>query len=119
MAYITNIVVDQGTSFLEDFFVATGEDMPLDLTGYVARLHVRDTFDTKNTRLNLTGESGKLVIDPIAGKVTIKLSPADTTAVKVVGDKLKCVYDLEVESPAGEVFRVAQGSFTITREVTR
>lgn len=119
MAYTKNITVDQGTTFIEDFIISTGVDAVLDLTGFVARMQVRDTSDTTTTRLNLNTENGKLLIVPLSGKVSIRLAPPDTSSIKFTGDKLKCVYDLEIEDSAGTVTRVVQGSITFVREITR
>ena len=119
MAITKAITVDQGTTFEEDFLVHVGVNFPLDLTGYKARMQVRDDFDTNTTRLNLSNTTGKLIILPVNGKVTISLVPSDTSGIKFAGPKYKGIYDLEIESPQGDVIRVAQGSFTLLREVTR
>lgn len=119
MAIQKNISVDQGTSFVEDVIIESGPNIPFDLSNHKARLQVRDDYDSTGTRLNLSSDNGKLLIAPESGKVTIKLAPADSTGVKFTGSKLKCVYDLEIESQAGEVIRVTQGTFTFNREVTK
>ena len=93
------------------------------LTGYDARLQVRKAYGASSTEINCTLANSKLVLTNAAGGVlTLELSPSDTSSIRFASandDTLECVYDLELVSPSGRVYKPARGTFTIKREVTR
>lgn len=83
-----------------------------DLTGYTARMSVRDKVG--GTLLyDMTIGSG-LSIDTSSRRLTI-VFPADDTATFTWSFG---VYDLELESPSGEVTTILQGSVSVQKEVT-
>ena len=86
---------------------------PHDLTGYEARMTIRDKIG--GTALDtLTDVNGKLVISTTDHYVKI-LIDATTTALYTWTSG---VYDLEVESPTGEVTQLLYGKVKVTKEVT-
>ena len=86
----------------------------VNLTGYSARMQVRETLSSGSTLVSLaTGGSGMTVNS--AGVITMNISAA-TTAGLPIGTH---VYDLEIESSSGEVTRLLEGKFKVTGEVTR
>ena len=54
------------------------------------------------------------MIDGLTGRVDIFMRPSDTA---VLTDK-NYVYDLELESPQGEVTKVVSGKITVRAEIT-
>lgn len=118
MAEQRDLTVDQGTNWNPSFILRNADKSPFNLTGYVARMKVRPTYDS-DAVLDMSTTNGKLTITAAQGRIRINLLPADTSAIDFTGESLECVYDLEVQSSTGIVTRVAYGSFSIRREVTR
>lgn len=118
MAELRDITMDQGSTFNPVFILRNPDKSLFNLTGYTARMQVRQTYDS-DAILSLSTTNGQLQLTPTHGRVRLNLVPADTTPLSFTGEAFEGIYDLELESPAGVVTRVAQGSFTINREVTR
>ncbi len=118
-----NINIDQGSTLNFQFNLQDPAGDPYNLTGYEARLQVRRSFGATAVEINCTLQNGKLVLTNAAeGALTLVLAPSDTSSIRFNNkedDTLDCVYDLEVQSPSGRVYKPAKGSFTISREVTR
>lgn len=108
-----NIVIEQGTTFNMDFTIKTGTT-PWDLTSYSARMQVRTSSGAANTLLSLTNGAG-ITLGGSAGTVAVSVSAAATAAI-VAG---RYVYDLEIESAGGQVWRIIEGKATVKAEVTR
>ena len=130
MAITKNISVDQGSNFTDTLSIevltnpalpegVSNPYIPLNLTNYTARMQVRSSYDSSVVVLSATTSNGRLVIDAANGKITLKLLPADTSALIFKGETADYVYDEEIEDNLGNVLRVVQGAFSISREVTR
>lgn len=115
MADTYDIVIKQGATLR--FTVTYKIDgVPVDMTGFSARMQLRPAYDSKLLVANLTSdEDGGLTIDAEEGRVNV-LIPAEKTANITTPEG---VYDLEVVNPSGEVIRLLPGKFTLSREVTR
>jgi len=87
----------------------------IDLTGCTARMHVRTRLGDPLPFLILTTENGRIALGGVTGTVDLFISDADTTAIQQNGG----VYDLEIQHPNGDVTRLAEGSVTVSKEVTR
>jgi hypothetical protein len=88
---------------------------PVDLTGYMARLQVRETVGSPTTLLDLSTSSGGISIDGPAGSLTLLLSDEATAALTWRHG----VFDLEITSPGGDTTRLLKGEITVDPEVTR
>lgn len=109
-----NITVDQGTDWSETYTVKNSNDTPVNLTGYTARMHVRRDYDATTTLVELTTQNGRIVLGGTAGTITLSLSAAVTAGIARSG-----VYDIELVSAGGLVYRPLRGDFVLRREVTR
>ena len=88
---------------------------PVDMTGWTGRLQARASIgDANPPLLDLTTANGGVVVNPL-GLVEVIIPAADTAAVVWT----TAVYDLEVESPAGDVYRLVEGELKVSPEVTR
>jgi hypothetical protein len=108
-----NIVIEQGATFNMDFTIKTGTT-PWDLTSYTARMQMRTAVGASSTLLSLTNGNG-ITLGGAAGTVSVSVSAAATAAITAG----RYVYDLEVQSAAGQVWRVIEGKATVSAEVTR
>jgi hypothetical protein len=120
MSNIVNLSMDQGSSFTYTFTLANPDNSPFSVVGFDARLQVRASYGSTSTLINCTLANGKLTLGSAA--VTLVLAPDDTASIRFASkddDSLEGVYDLEIVSPIGKVYKPAKGTFTLAREVTR
>ncbi len=109
------LTLEQGEDFdLE--LTYSDDDGPIDLTGYTARMQVRETIDSPTPLAEFNTDGGGYVtIDGPPGKIFVSV-PADTTSAWTWHYG---VYSLEIYSPTGKKKRLLKGSFTMDREVVR
>jgi hypothetical protein len=108
-----SITYPQGSTLKYQLTYMIGR-FPVNLTGYSARLQVRETHRSPNTLVSLTTENG-ITLGDKQGTIQIVI-PADVTTYF---HPTNYVYDLELVSPGGEVTRILEGTFKVTPEVTR
>ena len=108
MAGITNIVIDQGTTFDLTINVTADDGSPTDLTDYTISSQIRKSYYTSTYTAFTTGKVN------LTGEITLSLTPAQTSALKAG----RYVYDVEMAS-SDETVRVIEGIVTVTPEVTR
>jgi uncharacterized protein YwbE len=116
-AKVVNFTIEQGATF-EHQVLWREEDTttPVSLTGYTARMHIREKLSSTEIMLALTSEpDGGITLGGLAGTVDIFITDDQTAALTRGG-----VYDLEVErSSDGYVVRLIQGTISLSKEVTR
>jgi len=105
-----NFILEQGATFNRQLTVQENNSA-LDLTGYTARAQMRSTHDSDSIALSFT----VTVSDATNGILTM-LASATSTASLTPG---QYVYDVEIESSAGSVTRLLQGTVTVNPEVTK
>ena len=111
-----DIYIEQGATFRKTLTWKTGSPaMPVDLTGYSARLQVRAKIDDAEPLLSLTTENGGITLGTTDGTIALYLSATDSAAI----DWKKGLYDLELTAPNGDVTRLVAGSVEVSFEVTR
>ena len=89
--------------------------VPMDFTGCSARMQVRSDYG-EPILLELTTESGGIVLGGPAGTIDLWIGATDTAAITWT----EGVFDIEVQYAAGpdHVDRLIQGSITVSPEVT-
>ena len=110
MAIVSNLTVDQGSTFSASIDITDTEDNILVLTGYTVAGQIRKTYDS-STAVSFAAS----VSNAANGEVTISLTPAQTNAL-VAG---RYVYDVEITSAGGTVTRVIEGQLEVTPGVTQ
>jgi hypothetical protein len=88
---------------------------PQDLTGFTARMQIRDSVGAAAALLELTTSNSRIALDNTAKTITLTISATDTAAITWT----RGVYDLELVSAGGVVYRVSQGNVFVNRETTR
>ena len=109
MAVVTNLVLDQGTTFSVTIGYNDASGNPVDLTGYTARSQMRKSYYSANAT-SFTAN----ISDAINGEITLSLTSAQTANVKAG----RYLYDLEIVESAN-VIRVVEGIVTVMPEITR
>lgn len=113
-----NTTIDKGATFSLTVTYKDAAGDPVNLTGWTARMQIRETPSSASTLLTSTGGSPTIAISNTnfaTGVISITISAANTANIAVP----VAYYDIEVESGAGLVRRVLQGRLAISPEVTR
>jgi|TARA_R110000744_G_scaffold135750_4_gene245272 hypothetical protein len=108
MAVMTNIVLDQGTTFNMTVNLTNDDLSAKDLTYYTVTSQMRKSYDATTATSFTTAK-----VDA-TGVVTLSLTATETAAVKAG----RYVYDVEIASST-ETLRVLEGLVTVTPNVTR
>jgi hypothetical protein len=109
-----NFYVYRGATFSEQIEWKDESGTPVNLTGFTARLHMRETLEAADPFLTLTTENGGITLGGLAGTIQLLASATQTTAISATSG----VYDLELVSGAN-VTRLLEGLVIISPEVTR
>ena len=107
-----NMICPQGATFSKRL-TWTIEDVPVDLTGYTARMQARDKYGSSCIVVDITTENGGISLDD-EGNIDLLIDSEDTESI-IAKDY---VYDLELDS-GSQVYRVIEGKFIVTPEVTK
>lgn len=110
-----NFTLEQGTTFRREFIYKDKVGAVVNLTGYSARMQIRQYKDSGEVLVNATTANAKLTITPLDGKISLILQPADTDEITFYDG----VYDLEIVASDGTVTRLVEGTVTFNRQVTR
>lgn len=108
-----NMICPQGATFSK-VLTYTIDSEPVNLTGYTARMQVREKHISKTAIVNITTENGGIELGGEQGTITLFIAD-EVTQLFVAKDY---VYDLELLS-GGSVYRLIEGKFIVTPEVTR
>lgn len=123
-----NFTCEQGATFDRTITYRDGSGAVIDLTGYAARMHVReytggdlvvalysDVSQGASNGYAILNGSSELMSDGANGNIRLLISAANTA--NLITGSLK--YDLEIESPSGVVDRLIEGKFNVVPEITR
>jgi hypothetical protein len=106
-----DIVIEQGATFGLQLTLRLNATTPLTLTNYLIRAQLREDYSETSTPINFTITQR----NDAQGSFILSLTATTTGGMKPV----KYVYDVEIESPGGEVTRVMKGTAAVDPEVTR
>lgn len=107
--------IEQGATLLKPIVWKDSAGVAVNLTGYAAKMQVRQSASSPDVLLELSNTNGKLTITPLTGTVTMVFSATTTAAI----DWKRGKYDLELTSADGTVTRLLEGEITVSREITR
>lgn len=110
-----DITIQQGATFQLPLVWKDGDGLPVNITGYTARMQVRRTHGSDTAALSLTSAGGDIVLGGVAGTIDITASATATAAITFRSG----VYDVELEDGSGVVTRLIEGNVDVTPEVTR
>jgi hypothetical protein len=119
-AAIYSTAIQQGALWTKQFTYKSGATeataTPVNLTGYNARMKIKDASGALVLSLSTTptANGDVITLGGAAGTVTVTIKTATTTAF----DFSTATYDLELVQPDSEVIRLVQGDLTLEREVT-
>jgi hypothetical protein len=130
-----DLQIRQGETWSWTYTYRNSAGAAVDLTGYTARMAVRETYSLSREAYFSTGsdaDGGTIALGGAAGTVTLSMTAAQSAAlagdlstfvfpremVEKVGPYVDFIYDLEVVSSAGVVTRLLEGTCRVWREVT-
>lgn len=90
-------------------------NQPVNLTGYSARMQIRQKLDDTTVIKELTTVNGGIVLDNTLKTIKMVISATDTAAFTFTSG----VYSLELVSSGGQVTTLVSGSVALVKEVTR
>jgi hypothetical protein len=114
MAGQKNFEVDQNTTFSFIVEYKDNNGLPIDLTGATAKMQVRDTKGGSKLAFTLTSPAGGITITPLLGKLTIKMTPTQTSKLFYP----KSSYDIMITDSNTNKIKVLEGFLTLSRSVT-
>lgn len=115
---LLNLNMWQGASWDYTLTWQTG-GVPVNLTGYTARMQVRETYESEAPVLSLVAGTG-ITLGGTAGTIILEASSDVTAGISAQPPgPQQYVYDLELESGAGVVTRLVEGRLLVYPEVTR
>ena len=114
MAGKKNFEVDQNATFSFIIEYKDNNGNPIDLNGSSAKLQVRDTAGGSKLAFSLTSPNGGIIIDEPNGKLTIKMTPTQTSKLFYP----KSSYDIMVTDSNLNKTKLLEGFITLSRSVT-
>ena len=114
MAGQKNFEVDQNTTFTFIVDYKDSDGNPINLTGATAKLQVRDTKGGTKLAFTLTSPSSGITIDAANGKLTIRMTPTQTSKLFYP----KSSYDLMITDSNSIKTKIIEGFLTLSRSVT-
>jgi hypothetical protein len=109
-----DLTIYQGASFSQSFTWKDHTGTLVNLTGYSARLMARASLEAA-AFITLTNANGGIVLGGNTGVITLLLSDEQTALISQTFG----IYDLELETPSGQVIRLLEGKVNMSKEVTR
>jgi hypothetical protein len=110
MATISNLYVDQGSTYSNIITVTASNGQALDLSGYSVASQMRKSYQS-STYHSFTAT----VYDAANGKIRLQLTDEQSGAIPAG----RWLYDVEIESTSGARTRVVQGIVTVQPQITR
>ena len=113
-----DLVIEQGSTFRKTLTWKTGTpSVPVNLTGFTARLQFRTSPSAATTTLSLTdvaSAAGQIILGGVLGTVEVYIK--HTTTESLVGGG---AYDLELAAPNTDVTRLLQGKYSVSPNITK
>lgn len=113
-AGLYDITIEQGATFQMSLTWKDSTGAAVNITGYTARMQVRENYEAESTLVSLTSSGGDIVLGGALGTIAITIGASATQLLQLD----EAVYDLELVNGA-TVTRLLQGKATVSREVTR
>lgn len=107
--------LEQGSTLLKPIVWKDSSGTPVNLTGYSARMQVRQSVASPDVLLELSTANNKIQITPLTGTITLVFDATTTAGITWKRGK----YDLELTSSSGAVTRLIEGQITVSQEITR
>ena len=78
-------------------------------------MQIREKIDSTSTIIELTTENSGIILNNTNKYIQLEISATNTATFSFNS----AVYSLELVSPSGKVYQLANGTITLVKEVTR
>ena len=112
---VYNITITQGDTLSRVLTWTDNAKTPRNLTGYTARMQVREVVTSQDFLLELTTENSRIALGGALGTITLTVASSATAQI-LPG---QYVYDLELVSGGGQKTTLLGGNFKVKAQVTR
>lgn len=112
-----NLTIEQRATFTHRLTWKDAKGKPINLTGCLARMQVRPSYDSTEVLVELSTENGRIILTPLAGVIELRIAANDTDSLSFDS----AVYDLKVEfpgTPSTEI-RLLEGQIKVSPGVTQ
>lgn len=109
----TDLVIFRGLTVNKVITWKNSAGSAVDLTGYTAKLQVRESVDS-GIITEFSTANNRITINASLGKITLKMLASDTAALPLISG----VYDLRLTDAAGAVSQLISGRIRVEDEVT-
>ena len=106
--------IEKGTTFKYTLSYTDSTNNPINLTGYTAKMQIREQYISSEILAELSSANGKITINGTQGKILLNV-PAHETDDYIW---MSGVYDLVIISSGGEVTRLLEGGVSVSQNVT-
>lgn len=110
---LIDLELPQGQTW-DNQFVWESDGAAVDLSGFIARMMLRTTAEAASPTVSLSTATSTMTA---LSNGTIGLSYSAISSAAITAATY--LYDLEVQSPSGNVRRLMEGKAIVTREITR
>lgn len=110
--------VYKGQTFNDVLTFLDPDDVPINLTGRDARMHVRGSIESPDVLMDLSSAAGEITLGA-GGELGFNVDAATTAALPSGHDAVQWRYDLEWVLADGTVERPIEGVVVVWPEVTR
>lgn len=107
--YVSNITIPGGADFQQTFYLESGSNTPLNLTGYTGYAKLKKSPSSLNTSATFTVSFPS----PVEGTIKISLGSSITSSLK----SGRYCYDVLLDSGTAKT-RVVEGSALVTAGIT-
>lgn len=87
---------------------------PIDMTGCTVEMTVKDSSNSRASKLHLHSNDGSLTLEGSSGRISANVPPAQLSRLKIG----KMVFDLRVAFPSGYFAVIAEGDVDVLSGVT-
>ena len=109
MALYEELEIDQGSTFRYQVDLTTSSGDPYDLNGFTITSQIRKTYKSTVVVGTFTPTN------PALGRIILTLTDEETAAIAAG----RYVYDVFIQGPGGQRYRVLEGMITVTPSVTQ
>jgi hypothetical protein len=124
MAFEVDLAIDQGTFFQQMWTVFTEPTQTVlaNLSGYTGAMNVCISYDNSQTVASYS-TGNNMTINVASSTVTVNIANTDFNGIKFPSnedaDSVDLVYDVKLTDASLKSVRIAQGTLTVNRAVTK
>ena len=109
MAIYEELEIDQGSTFRYQVDLTTSQGSAYDLGGFTLTSSIKKNYKS-------TTSAGSFALSsPSAGRILMEMDDSDASNIAAG----RYVFDVYIEAPSGERYRVIEGMVTVTPSVTQ